>query len=263
MVPHNFPHRARHRLRRFRQDIGSGVRRVSARRTQSLRDRAPPIERRSTTAPRPEHIMVPEGPASASARRRASTSRQQRRGPSPRFAQMLGVEDTLDLSHSNRSLDHRERGSVRSITYSSPVAACTTVLTRIRPRTAPEPGLGVSKTPARRQHRRRGSAAPHCGSGRHQCIDLVNYAPGTYDAALKHGGRVASSTNAAGDGPGRTNVMSAPSPELLGRIAKHLAEGTVSVPIRAQYPLAQALEALQALASGRTRGKIAVEVAGE
>ena len=94
-------------------------------------------------------------------------------------------------------------------------------------------------------------------------VDLVNYAPGTYDAVLKNGGRVSSPTNAAGDGPGRTNVMAAPSPEVLARIAKHLAERTVTVPLRAQFPLAQAPEALQALASGRTRGKIAVEVGEE
>ena len=81
--------------------------------------------------------------------------------------------------------------------------------------------------------------------------------------AGRRGGRVASPTNAAGDGPGRTNVMAAPSTELMGRIAQHLAERTVTVPIRAQYPLAQAPDALQALAAGRTRGKIAVEVAGE
>ena len=81
--------------------------------------------------------------------------------------------------------------------------------------------------------------------------------------AGRRGGRVASPTNAAGEGPGRTNVMAAPSPELLERIARLLAERSVSVPIRAQYPLAQAPEALQALASGRTRGKIAVEVSGE
>src|SRR5215208_4318388 len=38
-------------------------------------------------------------------------------------------------------------------------------------------------------------------------LDLVNYTPGTYDAALKPTARVASPTGAAGDGPGRTEVM--------------------------------------------------------
>ena len=91
-------------------------------------------------------------------------------------------------------------------------------------------------------------------------VDLVNYAPGTYDAALKDGGRVASSTNAAGEGPGRTNVMAAPSPEILGRIARHLADGTIAVPIQEVYDLADVLDALQSLGN-HTQGKVALRVA--
>src|SRR3954451_808498 len=49
-------------------------------------------------------------------------------------------------------------------------------------------------------------------------IDLVNYTPGSYDAALKPDGRAASSTGAAGDGPGHSNVMAAPTPENLQRL---------------------------------------------
>ena len=41
-------------------------------------------------------------------------------------------------------------------------------------------------------------------------LDLVSYAPGAFDAALKPDGRVASPNGAAGDGPGRTNVMAMP-----------------------------------------------------
>jgi NADPH2:quinone reductase len=92
-------------------------------------------------------------------------------------------------------------------------------------------------------------------------VDLVNFAPGSYDAALKDGGRVASATNAAGAGPGRTNVMAAPDPELLGRIAQQLADGTLTVPIQHTYDLAQAPEALQALGATHTRGKLALRVA--
>ena len=91
-------------------------------------------------------------------------------------------------------------------------------------------------------------------------IDLVNYTPGTYDSALKAGGRVSSATNAAGEGPGRTNVMSAPSPAMLERIAKHVADGTVKVPIQRTYDLAQATNALQALGSGHTQGKLAIRM---
>ncbi|MFL5828151.1 MAG: NADP-dependent oxidoreductase, partial [Thermoleophilaceae bacterium] len=51
-------------------------------------------------------------------------------------------------------------------------------------------------------------------------LDLVNYVPGTYDAALKDGARVASPTGAAGEGPGRTMVMAAPTTENLDRVAQ-------------------------------------------
>jgi NADPH:quinone reductase len=92
-------------------------------------------------------------------------------------------------------------------------------------------------------------------------IDLVNYAPGSYDAAIKASGRVSSATNAAGEGPGRTNVMAAPTPEILGRIAQHLADATLKVPIQHTYDLAQAPQAMQALAANHTQGKLALRVA--
>jgi len=91
-------------------------------------------------------------------------------------------------------------------------------------------------------------------------LDLVNYAAGTYDAALTPDARVASSTGAAGEGPGRTNVMAAPTPENLQRLGALLADGTLRVHIQATYELAQALEALGALAGEHTQGKLAIEV---
>src|SRR3954469_1592047 len=78
-------------------------------------------------------------------------------------------------------------------------------------------------------------------------IDLVNYAPGTYDAALKEGARAASPTGAAGEGPGRTMIMAAPTNENLERLGGLLADGTLRVPVQATYNLAQAPEALAAL----------------
>ena len=93
-------------------------------------------------------------------------------------------------------------------------------------------------------------------------IDLVNYAPGSYDAALKDGGRVSSATGAAGDGPGRTNVMSTPAPELLARLASLLGDGALRIPIQRSYELAEAVEALHALGAEHTQGKIAIRVAG-
>jgi len=91
-------------------------------------------------------------------------------------------------------------------------------------------------------------------------LDLVNYAPGTYDAALKEGARVASPTGAAGEGPGRSMVMAAPTAENLQRLGVLLADGSLRVPVQATYELAQAPEALAALPGQHTQGKLAVRV---
>src|SRR4051795_1715788 len=91
-------------------------------------------------------------------------------------------------------------------------------------------------------------------------LDLVNYAPDVPAALAKEGGRVASPTGAAGEGPGRTLVMAAPTPENLDRLARLLADGTLRVHIQDTYDLAQAPDALTALATTHTRGKLAVRV---
>jgi NADPH:quinone reductase-like Zn-dependent oxidoreductase len=91
-------------------------------------------------------------------------------------------------------------------------------------------------------------------------LDLVNYAPGTYDAALKADARIASPTGAAGEGPGRTYVMAAPTAENLGRLGALLADGTLRIPVQATYLLAQAPKALATLTGQHTQGKLAIEV---
>jgi NADPH2:quinone reductase len=100
----------------------------------------------------------------------------------------------------------------------------------------------------------------HAADGVDALLDLVNYAPGAYEAALKPDARVASSTGAAGEGPGRTNVMAAPSPENLQRLGALLADATLRIPIQDTYDLAHAPNALNALASQHTQGKLAIEV---
>ncbi len=62
-------------------------------------------------------------------------------------------------------------------------------------------------------------------------LDLVSYAPGAFDGALRDGARVASSNGAAGEGPGRTNVMAVPSTDNLRRLAALLDDGTLQVHI--------------------------------
>jgi NADPH:quinone reductase len=91
-------------------------------------------------------------------------------------------------------------------------------------------------------------------------LDLVNYAPGTYDGALKSGARVASPTGAAGEGLGRANVMATPSAENLGRLGALLSDGTLRIPVQATYDLADAPMALSALAGEHTQGKLAIAI---
>jgi NADPH:quinone reductase len=91
-------------------------------------------------------------------------------------------------------------------------------------------------------------------------LDLVNYAPDVPASLVKEAGRVASPTGAAGEGPRRTMIMAAPTPENLERLARLLADGTLRVPIQATYELAQGPDALAALATTHTRGKLALRI---
>ena len=93
-------------------------------------------------------------------------------------------------------------------------------------------------------------------------VDLVGSSPDALDAALSDGGRIASATNSAGEGPGRTNVQSsAAEPEHFRRVSELLADGNLKIPIQARYELAQAVEGLQDLANEHTQGKRALHVA--
>jgi NADPH:quinone reductase len=88
----------------------------------------------------------------------------------------------------------------------------------------------------------------------------VNYGPDVPAALVKDGGRVASPTGAAGEGPGRTMVMAAPTPENLERLARLLADATLRVHVQATYELAQAADALTALPTTHTQGKVAIHI---
>ena len=95
-------------------------------------------------------------------------------------------------------------------------------------------------------------------------LDLVSYAPEGFDthaAVLKDDGRGASTLSAAGEGSEHHNVMAAPTPENLQRLARLLEAGTLRVPIQRTYELDQAADALQALAADHTQGKLAIRVA--
>ena len=91
-------------------------------------------------------------------------------------------------------------------------------------------------------------------------LDLVSYAPGAFDGALKDGARVASTNGAAGEGPGRTNAIAVPSNDNLRRLAALLDDGTLQVHIHDTYELDRATDALQALATEHVRGKLAISL---
>ena len=90
-------------------------------------------------------------------------------------------------------------------------------------------------------------------------FDLVSQAPDV--SLLKSGGRLASSLGAAGEGPGRFNVMSQPTPANLERLAGLLEAGTLRVPVQRSFGLEQTGEAVQALLGTHTQGKLGVEIA--
>ena len=54
--------------------------------------------------------------------------------------------------------------------------------------------------------------------------------------------------------------MSAPTPENLERLAGLLADGTLRVPVQKTYELPQAPDALTALATTHTLGKLAIRI---
>lgn len=90
-------------------------------------------------------------------------------------------------------------------------------------------------------------------------LDVTSQAP---DASLlTRAARLASPLGAAGEGPGRFDVMAVPTPANLHRLGGLLEEGTLRVPIQQSYPLEQAGEALQALPTTHTQGKLSVTLA--
>jgi NADPH2:quinone reductase len=90
-------------------------------------------------------------------------------------------------------------------------------------------------------------------------LDLASQTP---DASLlRDGGRLASPLGAAGEGPGRFNVMAQPTPANLQRLAGLLDAGTLRVPLQRSYRLEQAGEALQALTGTHTQGKLGLNIA--
>jgi NADPH:quinone reductase len=118
-------------------------------------------------------------------------------------------------------------------------------------------GLGVGELLDRNADLAAAVRGPH-PDGVDAILDVVSQTPDT--SILKEGGRLASPLGAAGDGPGRFNVMAEATPANLQRLAELLDDGTLRVPIQRRYPLEQAGEALQALPATHTQGKLGLTI---
>jgi NADPH:quinone reductase-like Zn-dependent oxidoreductase len=96
-------------------------------------------------------------------------------------------------------------------------------------------------------------------SGVDAVLDAVSFTP---DAALlKDGGsRLASPLGAAGEGPGRFNVMAESTPLNFERLAELLETGTLRVLIQHRYSFEQAGDALDALPATHTQGKLSLTI---
>ncbi len=99
----------------------------------------------------------------------------------------------------------------------------------------------------------------HYPEGVDALLDVVSQTPDA--STLKPGGRLASPLGAAGEGPGRANLMASPTASGLERLADLLAAGALRVPVQRTYPLEQARAALEALPRTHTQGKLALTIA--
>jgi NADPH:quinone reductase-like Zn-dependent oxidoreductase len=168
--------------------------------------------------------------------------------------------DALDLFEGDVLLVAGATGGVGSLAVQLAAKAGATVIAPALPEDEDFlRGLGVSAIVAR-EGDVAAAVRERFPDGVDALLDSVNYAPGTYDAALKEDARIASPTGAAGEGPGRTMVMATPTAENLQRLGALLADGTLRIPVQATYPLAQAPEALAALTGRHTQGKLVIEV---
>ena len=176
----------------------------------------------------------------------------------------LGIVDALELSSGQTVLIVGATGGVGSLVVQLAKAAGATVVAPALPEDEEFlRGLGVDEV-LPREGDLVAAVRERYPDGVDALVDAVTpMQPTPYDAVLAEGGRIASPTNAAGEGPGRTDVMHAAilNRDGLDRVGKLLADGTVRVPIQQTYDLAQAHEALGTLGAGHTQGKLAVRVA--
>ena len=94
-------------------------------------------------------------------------------------------------------------------------------------------------------------------------IDMVTRAPEDFDslaAALRPDGRGASPLHAAGEAPGRFNVMGSSDPARMRPLAQLLDSGALRVPIQRTYLLSRAGEAVADFLGSHVQGKLAIAI---
>src|SRR5215216_5727547 len=151
----------------------------------------------------------------------------------------LAVHDALGLTEGDTVLMVGATGGVGTIAVQLAAAAAATVVAPGLPEDHDYlRGLGVAEVLDRT-----GDIAAQVRQRHPEGVDaLADFASrspdqlDTYAAVVREGGPIASSAGAAGQGPGRTNVMAVPAAATLERLAGLLADGTLRVPIQASYP---------------------------
>jgi NADPH:quinone reductase len=172
--------------------------------------------------------------------------------------------DALDISEGDAVLVVGATGGVGSFAVQLAAHAGATVIAPALP--ADEEhlgGLGVGELLDRDADTGAAVRERH-PEGVDALLDLVSYDRDGFDAhaaALKPDGRGASPLGAAGDGPGRNNVMATPSRENLGRLARLLDLGVLKVSIQNSFDLDDAGAALQAFGTTHKHGKIGIHIA--
>jgi len=258
MLPHEYPITLGRDFAGVVEQVGDGVRSVAAgdEVLGEVSAFVPPVHDGAWA----ERIVVPEDVVA----KKPSGVDTAQAGAAPLVTlTALAIIDALELSPGQTVVVVGATGGVGSIVVQLAKAAGATVVAPALPEDEDFlRGLGVDDV-LPREGDLVSAVRERYPDGVDALVDAVTpYQPTPYDAILIDGGRIASPTNAAGEGAGRTNVMHAAllNREGLDRVGQLLADGTIKVPIQQTYDLAQAPEALGALGSGHTQGKIALRV---